>query len=200
MKDQKQSLNLEALKDIIEKNHEIDNVDVFLSAIGAEFDEYLSLKQAEDYATEQKTINGLRSQLTSWFQQLDNGPISKDAIVLQFLNSVDEARIVSKSQLRVLKRFQVIKRNRHNLLEVAIPTHKDAVVSSFCLLLMVVVCLLFVFLIIQGESPKPSEILFYYPIGAFIGYGIRLSYDYYWGRLNVSNHLLEHCFLVKSSN
>lgn len=197
MNQPKQPHNTEKLRAIIKENENIDDVDLFFSNVAADFVEYLDRNRLREYAVQRHTIREFSGRLRIWHEQLEIGPIPKDPVILNLLDHLFFIGSVSKSQLRVLRRFRMLKVNHIGVIEAKTPTTFDAFVSAFFIALLATGCLFIDYLIFNNVSFNHHELPFYFLLGALLGYGIRLGYDYYWGRLNVSKLLLRKLFLSK---
>lgn len=196
MKHQKQLSNLEKLRTIIQENEQVDDVDLFFSNVAADFDDYLNQEQAVITANQRLSIKGFWVGLKNWHEKLDEGPIPKDPLILNFIDHVNSIGAITKNQLRVIRRYAVLRCNENGLIEVNHPTIRDAFISIFLMVVLVGICIFSGGLILSKISFGQDELFFYYPLGAFLGYCIRAAYDFYWGRLSVSR-LLQRKFYLR---
>lgn len=197
MKHQKQLSNLEKLRTIIQENEHVDDVDLFFSNVAAEYDEHVNYGNSRATAVQRLTMNGFCGRLKIWHEQLEIGPLPKDPLILNLLDHLFYIGTVSKGQLRVLRRFRMLKINTSGVIEAKPPATCDAFTSIFFISVLTIGCLFIGYLIFNKVSFNQYEPPFYAPLGALLGYGIRLAYDYYWGRLNVSKLLSQKLFLSK---
>lgn len=196
MKHQKQLSNLEKLRTIIQENEQVDDVDLFFSNVAADFDDYLNQEQSVITANQRLSIKGFWLGLKNWHEKLDEGPIPKDPLILNFIDHVNSIGAITKNQLRVIRRYALLRRNENGLIEVNHPTIRDAFISVFLIVVLVGICVFSGGLILSKISFGQDELFFYYPLGALLGYCIRAAYDFYWGRLSVSK-LLQRKFYLR---
>jgi hypothetical protein len=196
VKHQKQLSNLEKLRTIIQENEQVDDVDLFFSNVAADFDDYLNQEQSVITANQRLSIKGFWLGLKNWHEKLDEGPIPKDPLILNFIDHVNSIGAITKNQLRVIRRYALLRRNENGLIEVNHPTIRDAFISVFLIVVLVGICVFSGGLILSKISFGQDELFFYYPLGALLGYCIRAAYDFYWGRLSVSK-LLQRKFYLR---
>ena len=177
---------------------------------GIEFIDALSATY-EDYAASQKLVESkvviaehTAFQKVIYFfktlqKQLDEGPPSNSVFISNFVEQLYQRKDITKAQLCILNRLEVIKESAEGKTLISLPRRRDFWISSILMSLMALVLLLATYAVFAWMPRDIAFVPVTYGVGTIIGYFMRDAYDSSWGRLKLAKLIKQkHPWIIES--
>lgn len=155
--------------------------------VAGRFDEYL-VNQHFDLQNKKMTLKGMFKVIFSLPRTLDFGPESSPK-VSQFIDALESSNKLKRSQLRLLKIYDMLKFEEDGSCKISMPSQLDFIKAKVIFSVTSLISFIAGFYVWHNAEILNQNFMVIYTIGTLIGYFFRGAYDLAWGRENLANYM-----------